>query len=93
MQDLSLERKMSALGPSPRYSPDTYDVAGATREGPWVEYLAPKHDLAVQQALLQACEQLDSRSLPTGTAQLVKFDRFWLRVSGGPVTGGRVSSC
>ena len=93
MQDLSLERKMSALGPSPRFSPDIYDAAGATREGPWVEYLAPEHDLAVQQALLQACEQLDSRSLPAGSAQLVGFDRFWLRVSGGPVTGGRVSSC
>ena len=74
MQSLSPEHETCAMGPSPPYPLDLDDVAGATREGPWVECLPPERDLAVQQALLQACGQLDSRSLPAGTAQLVKFD-------------------
>ena len=43
------------VGPSPRYLPDLDDLAGAIREGRWVEYFTPEHDLAVQRALLQAC--------------------------------------
>ena len=44
-----------AVGPSPRYLPDFDDLAGAIREGRWVEYFTPEHDLAVQRALLHAC--------------------------------------
>ncbi len=43
------------VGPSRRYLPDMDDLAGAIREGRWVEHFTPEHDLAVQRALLQAC--------------------------------------
>ena len=43
-----------AVGPSPRYLPDLDDLAGAIREGRWVEHFTAEHDLAVQRALLQA---------------------------------------
>ena len=43
------------VGPSPRYLPDVDDLAGAIREDRGVEFFTPEHDLAVQQALLQAC--------------------------------------
>ena len=43
------------VGPSPRYLPDFDDLAGAVREGRWVEHFTPEHDIAVQQSLLQAC--------------------------------------
>ena len=43
------------VGPSPRYLPDLNDLAGAIREGRWVEHFTADHDLAVQRALLQAC--------------------------------------
>ncbi len=42
------------VGPSPRYLPDLDDLAGAIREGRWVEHFTPSHDLAVQRAVLQA---------------------------------------
>ncbi len=43
------------VGPSRRYLPDLDDLAGAIRDGRWVEFFTPEHDLAVQRALLQAC--------------------------------------
>ena len=43
------------VGPSRRYLPDLDDLAGAIREGRWVEHFTAEHDLAVQRALLQAC--------------------------------------
>ena len=43
------------VGPSRRYLPDLDDLAGAIREGRWVEHFSPEHDVAVQRALLQAC--------------------------------------
>ena len=43
------------VGPSRRYLPDLDDLAGAIREGRWVEHFTAKHDLTVQSVLLQAC--------------------------------------
>ena len=43
------------VGPSRRYLPDLDDLAGAVREGRWVEHFSAEHDIAVQRALLQAC--------------------------------------